>query len=325
MTVLVTGASGHVGLTLIQQLLESGRSVRALDIKKGAGLENLPITFYQGDIRDPSSFEAAFEGVETVFHLASYISIQLNEWPLLEAINIHGVRTIISLCKKYGARRLVHFSSIEALSVEPRDRPIDERNALVAPDFAIPYPRSKAAGQRIVLEAIRDGLDAVITYPSGIIGPNDTGFRAANQLFLRAAQGKLPIIPAFSYDFVDVRDVAAGALVAEQKGISGEGYILSNSRFHMPDLARRVAILANARPPLTVPGWSARLSLPLINLMTAIQGKPGIVTRASLYPLINAHEMSHAHATHTLGYQPRPIDDTLVDMVGWFRQIGEIA
>lgn len=325
MTVLVTGASGHVGLTLIQQLLESGRSVRALDSKKSAVLENLPIEFYQGDLRDPSSFEAAFEDIETVFHLAGYISIQLNEWPLLEAINVNGVQTIISLCKKYRVQRLVHFSSVEALSTEPRNRPIDESNALVVPDFPIPYPRSKAAGQRIVLDAIRDGLNAVIICPSGIIGPNDNRFRAANQLFLRAAQGKLPAVPSFSYDFVDVRDVAAGALVAEQKGISGTVYVLSNTRFRLSDLARQVAILANARTPLTVPGWSVRMSLPLISLMSAIQNKPGMVTRASLYPLIHAHEMSHARATNDLGYQPRPIDNTLVDMVGWFRQIGQIA
>jgi dihydroflavonol-4-reductase len=325
MTVLVTGSGGHVGLTLIQHLLETGRKVRALDMKKSATLENLPIEFYQGDIRDPSTVEAAFKDVETVYHLAGYISIQLNEWPLLQAINVNGVRTIVALCKKYQVRRLVHFSSIEAFSTEPRSRPIDETNALVAPDFSIPYPRSKAAGQRIVLDAIRDGLDAIIICPSGIVGPNDYGFRATNQLLLLAARGKLPAVPTYGYDFVDVRDVAAGAVNAEQKGLCGAVYIMGNARFRLSDLAKQVAILADARVPLTIPGWTARMSLPLMSLMAMIQKKPSILTRASLYPLINVHEISHTHATNDLGYQPRPIDKTLADTVSWFRQIGKLS
>jgi dihydroflavonol-4-reductase len=325
MTVLVTGACGHVGLTLIQQLLESGRNVRALDIKKSAALENLPIEFYQGDLRDPNTLNTAFKGVETVFHTAGYISIQLNEWPLLEATNVKGVRNVVALCKKHQVQRLIHFSSIEALSTEPRNRPIDETNALVAPDFPIPYPRSKAAGQRIVLDAIRDGLDALTIFPSGIIGPNDYAFRAANQMFLLAARGKLPAIPSFSYDFVDVRDVAAGALVAEQKGLRGAVYVIGNARFRLSDLAKKVAKLANARVPLCIPGWSARMSLPLMSLMATLLKKPSMVTRASLYPLINGHEMSHARATNDLGYQPRSIDNTLADMVEWFHKIGKLS
>ncbi len=229
------------------------------------------------------------------------------------------------MCKKYRVRRLVHFSSIEAFSTEPRSRPIDETNVLVAPDFPIPYPRSKGAGQRIVLDAIRDGLDALIICPSGIIGPNDYSFHATNQLFLLAARGKLRAVPSFSYDFVDVRDVAAGAIVAEQKGLCGAVYVMSNARFRLSELANSVATLADVRSPRTIPGWSVRMFLPLMSLMATIQKKPSMVTRASLYPLMNGHTMSHARATNDLGYQPRPIDTTLTDMVGWFRQIGKIA
>jgi dihydroflavonol-4-reductase len=325
MTVLVTGASGHLGLTLIHQLLESERKIRALDIKKSPALEKLPIEFCCGDLRDPNSLEAAFMDVETVFHVAGYISIQLNEWPLLEAINVNGVRTVVGLCKKYGVRRLIHISSIEALSVEPRNRPIDETNALVATDFPIPYPRSKAAGQRIILDAIHDGLDAITIYPSGMIGPNDYGFRAANQAFLGAVTGKLFAIPSFSYDFVDIRDVAAGVIAAEQKGQRGAQYVMSNARFRLSDLVKKAAKLAKVRTPLVIPPWTAKMAEPFMSVLATIQKKPGIVTRASLYPLVKGHEISHARATNELGYQPRPIDDTLVDMINWFRQIGKLA
>lgn len=324
MTVLVTGAAGHVGLTLIPKLLEMGRTVRAVDRQTNPTLQALPVEFVQADIRDIASLERAFDGVETVYHMAAYISIQMYEWPTLEAVNVKGVQNIVTLCQKYKVRRLVHFSSIEALDVNPKDRPIDETNALVPPDFKIPYPRSKAEGQRIVLKAVAEGLDAVIVYPTGIIGPNDYGCRASNQILLSTAQGKIPAIPNLSFDFVDVRNVAGGAIAAEQKGVRGEGYMLSNRQFAFPELLGKVATLVGVKPPRTVSPAIIKLITPIMERVARLRGVESVLTRASIFPLFNSHEVSHAKATRELGYTPLPIDQTLADTVAWFRKIGRI-
>ncbi len=324
MTVLVTGASGHLGLTLIPKLVAAGRKVRAVDLNKNRTIEAMPVEFILADTREPDSLEAAFQGVEVVFHLAAYISIHMDEWPILEATNIQGVRNVVSMCQKYKVKRLVHCSSIEALSVEPRDKPITEDNSLVPADFPIPYPRSKAAGQRIVLQAIADGLNAVILYPTGIIGPNDYGFRATNQALLAVANGDMPMIPRYAYDFVDVRDVADGAMAAEQKAQSGASYILGNDRLVLSDLAREVARIAGVHEPRPSPGWTARAARPFIQFSAALRHKRSLVTRASLYPITHSHTISHERATRDLGYQPRPIQETLRDTVKWFQEIGKI-
>ncbi|MDX2138194.1 MAG: NAD-dependent epimerase/dehydratase family protein [Chloroflexota bacterium] len=324
MTTLVTGASGHVGLTLIQQLLEKGHTVRALDRNRNPILETLPVEFVNADLRDVTSYEHAFKGVELVFHVAAYISIQMHEWPTLEAINVHGVRNVVNLCKQYGVRRLVHFSSIEALDINPIDKPINESNALVSADFAIPYPRSKAAGQRIVLQAIAEGLNAVILYPTGIIGPNDYLARASNQLLVPVANGEVPALPMLGYDFVDVRDVASGAIAAQEIAPAGSSYVLGNARFMLPEMAAKVAKLVGVRAPQTIPAWTMMISLPWMELNAALTGKPSMITRASLYPLRNSHTISHERATRELGYQPRSIDESLHDTIAWFHQIGKV-
>jgi dihydroflavonol-4-reductase len=324
MTILVTGASGHVGLTLIQQLLEKGSTVRALDRRRNPILETLPVEFIDADLRHVATCEHAFRDVEVVFHVAAYISIQMHEWATLEAINIQGVRNVVNLCKQYRVRRLVHFSSIEALDVHPVDKPIDESNALVSADFAIPYPRSKAAGQRIVMQAIEEGLNAVILYPTGIMGPNDYAARASNQLLIPVANGEVPALPMLGYDFVDVRDVASGAIAAQEIAPTGRTYVLGNARYMLPELATKVAALVGIPAPRPIPAWMMTLTLPWMDVTAAITGKPSMITRASLYPLRNSHAISHARATQELGYHPRPIDQTLHDTISWFHKIGKV-
>ncbi len=324
MTILVTGSSGHVGLTLILKLLETGQKVRALDLKKNPTIEQLPIEFIQADVRNLDTLAPAFRDVEVVYHVAAYISIQMHEWPLLEAINVNGVRNIVTLCQQYRVRRLVHFSSIEALSVEPHNKPIDETNALVPADFSIPYPRSKAAGQRIILQAIQEGLDAVTLFPTGIIGPNDYSTRASNQSLIPIANGEMPILAKFAYDWVDVRDVADGALAAAQKAPAGASYILGNQHYLITDLAVKIAALTGVPAPRVVPAWMALSVLPFLTLRSRITGQTSMLTRASLYPLLNSHQISHERASRELGYRPRSIDESLADMVNWFQKLGKI-
>jgi len=126
MTVVVTGASGHLGVNLVRALGAEKRQVRTLVHVNHQTVEGLGAEIVQGNICDVESLYRAFEGAEVVYHLAATISLLKNEWPLVEKVNVIGTRNVVEACLRSGVKRLVHFSSIHALNQEPLDTPVDE-------------------------------------------------------------------------------------------------------------------------------------------------------------------------------------------------------
>ena len=182
MIVAVTGATGFVGSNLVRELLLQGHTVRALvhspepppslsDLALGQQASPPQLTFHRGDILDPGSLQRVFAGSEVVFHLAARISITRHDSEAVLRTNVEGPRNVAAACLESGVRRLVHFSSVHAMHVPPRDEPMDESTPLVADERAPAYDRSKSLGEREILRAVDKGLDAVIITPSGIMGP----------------------------------------------------------------------------------------------------------------------------------------------------------
>lgn len=323
-TVFVTGASGHLGLTLVRRLLDDGRHVRTLTRYRTKHLADLPIEFVEGDLGNAASLQRAFDGVEVVYHTAAKISLDPNAWPALRAINVEGTRTIVSLCQSHHVRRLVHVSSLEVFRTDPLTQPLDENRPLIAEDAPLPYPRSKVQSQRIVQQAVANGLDAVIVFPSAILGPNDYKFSAANAYILQLARGELPGLVNGGYDWVDVRDVAAGAVRAEQVAPAGATYILSNQWASLRAIAQMVEAAGGARSPhLTFPAWMAYLGIGPLGWWASLRGKRSLFTRQSLAAALNSNRhILHDHAAADLGYQPRPLAQTVTDTVQWLEEIG---
>ena len=172
-TVVVTGATGHIGANLIRTLLAQGRPVRAMLHKDRRATEGLGVDIVEGDICDLNSLYKAFDGAEVVYHLAAHISLLMNDWSRLESVNIIGTRNVVEACLANGVRRLVHCSSIHAHVQQPLDVPMDESRPLVNSVKHVPYDRSKAAGEREVQKGIEKGLNAVIVNPTGVVGPYD--------------------------------------------------------------------------------------------------------------------------------------------------------
>jgi dihydroflavonol-4-reductase len=194
MIVAVTGANGHIGANLVRALLKAKRPVRALVHNGHQALEGLDIESVSGDVSDVNSLCRAFAGVDTVFHLAAFISLSMNDWPRVEAVNVNGTRNVVEACLKNGVRRLVHFSSIEAMIQEPLNKPVDEQRPLVDSPNYPPYDRSKAASEREVRQGIEQGLDAVILNPTAVIGPHDFRMSHLGETLLAMARGKLPAL-----------------------------------------------------------------------------------------------------------------------------------
>jgi len=326
MTVLVTGAAGHLGGNLVRALLARGQAVRALVHRDRRSLAGLDVEVIQGDVRDPASVRRAVEGTQVVYHAAGHISIQRDEWPLLHAINVLGTRHVVEACLHCGVERLVHFSSIHALDLTPDAAPVDESCPLVASAHGAPYSFSKAEGERAVGQGIARGLDAVILSPTAMLGPHDYKPSHQGQMLLALAHRRLPALVRGGFDWVDVRDVAEGALLARARAPAGVRYILSGRWASVRDLALAVEAVTGVRAPrLVCPMSVARMVAPLFTLLAPLVGARPIFTPMALDALRVGRNICHDRAHRELGYRARPLRQTLEDAYVWFAQAGRLG
>jgi dihydroflavonol-4-reductase len=323
MKTAVTGASGHLGVNLIRKLISGGGEVKAISHLNNDGFEGLDVELVSGDVLDAGSLSRAFEGVEQVYHLAGYISLLANDWAACSAVNVEGTRNVVNACRQAGVKRLVHFSSIHAFCQEPFDIPIDESRQFVDIKKAPAYDRSKAAGEQIVRRAVIEGLDAVIINPTAVIGPFDYRPSHTGQAIIQMATGKLPVLIDGGFDWVDARDVADGAIKAAEIAPAGSRYLLSGHWLSLKGLAEMVSSISGVKPPsFTCPIGIARACAPLVTFSAHLAGKRPIYTTASLKAVISNRDTRHDKASAELGYEPRPLEETVCDTVNWFRENG---
>jgi len=323
MTVVVTGASGHVGGNLVRALLAAGRKVRCVVRNDTRAIEGLDVERVRGDVFDPASLRAAFDGAEVVYHLAAKVSIEGDPDGIVHRTNVEGPRNVAAACLDARVKRLVHFSSIHAFVQRPFDELLDEDRPLVEDPREMAYDRSKAAGQREVLDAVRRGLDAVIVHPTAILGPFDFKPSPVGQVLLDLYHRRLPALVAGGFDWVDVRDVVAGAMAAEQRGRTGRNYLLSGEWKSVAELAALAEEVTGVRPPRFVaPFWLARLGVPFLTAFARVTGRRPLYTSDSLHALESNRRISCDRAVAELGYTHRPLRETIADAYAWFREAG---
>ena len=325
MITAVTGASGHLGINLVRALIAHGRDVRVITHNNTLGLEDLSVEQRSGDINDPDSLARAFEGADVVYHLAAYISLLMSDHDRCTKVNVEGTRNVIEACRRNNVRRLVHFSTIHSLCGDPLDTPVDENRPLVESCRCAPYDLSKAAGERLVRQAAGEGVNAVIINPTGIIGLYDYRPSHFGQALIMMAEGRLPVLLEGGFDWVDARDVAEGAIKAEQAAPPGANYLLSGAWLSVKEVAAIVARkMGRKAPTLVCPIPLARACAPAVTAISQWTGARPIFTSVSLKALAGNRGISHARATRELGYEPRPVSQTLSDTIRWFRENGFI-
>ena len=317
--ILVTGAAGHIGNVLVRELVEKGEKVRALILpgEDTHSIYGLDIEVVVGNVLDPVSLERAMRGVDIVYHLAGIISILPDKNDLMWQVNVEGTRNVLAAAKNEGVKRLVHTASIHALSrnwigMINEDVPFD-------PDAtAGGYDRTKAAASLLVLEAVKEGLDAVIVCPTGVIGPHDYRGSEMGDLILDWLRNKLNFLVKGAYDFVDVRDVAHGHILACERGRSGEVYILSGWQIKVLELKQLVQnALGKHIPVITLPMWVAKFGAKFMPLFYKISRRRPRFTDYSLETLQSNSSVSSAKAQKELGYHPRDLKTTITDTVNW--------
>lgn len=318
---LVTGASGHIGGNLVRSLIAEGREVRVLVRSDTRAIDGLDVEQVRGDILDRESVDRAVQGADVVFHLAGHISLDSDRGGLMHRANVLGTRNVVGACVEIGVRRLVHFSSIHALSGKPIEEVIDETRPLIAGRRVGAYDLTKAQGELEVQAGVARGLDAVTLNPSGVLGPHDYKPSFMGEVILDLCRGSLPALIDGGFSWVDVRDVVRGALAAEKKGRRGERYLLSGhwlSTAALGDVVEEVTGVK--RPRFVSPMWLAIAGAPFVTAYSRLLRKRPRYTLESLQAIRNHRHVSHRKAREELGYSPRPIRATIADTVAWFRQ-----
>ncbi len=325
--VAVTGATGHVGNVLVRELVRTGRQVRAV-IPEGESTEplaGLDVEVVRAVVEDQAALRQAFRGVGTVFHLAGIVTISSGCQRQLERVNVAGTTNVCRACRAAGVGRLVYTSSVHALPEPPCGSSV--REAVIDPDGVLgDYARSKARATVEVQRAVTGGLDAVIAYPSGVIGPFDYRPSEMGQLVLDFCARRLPARVRGAYDFVDVRDLATGLIAAAEHGRRGEGYLLSGNLVTVDELFESLFRLTGIRPPkVRVPLWLAHVGAWFAPLVARLTRSRQLFTTYSLRVLASNCRMDRSKAERELGFRVRPASETLADTVRWFQAAGRLA
>ncbi len=323
--ILVTGATGHIGNVLVRKLLRRGEQVRVLLLRgeSAAPLNGLPVECVEGDVLDPASLRNIFRGIRTVFHLAGIISIMPGSDPRLRSVNVDGTRNMLRAAKEAGVGKFVYTSSIHAIQRAEHGL-IDESLPFDPANPYGEYDRSKAQATLEVQRAASDGLNAVIVCPTGVIGPYDFRGSMMGSVIRAAAQQKAMLYVDGAYDFVDVRDVAAGLIAAAEHGNPGESYILSGHRISVRYLLETVREITGGRFfQMRVPLDLARFAARFTPFYYHIAHTTPRFTSYSLAVLRSNSNISHAKATRELGYRARSLYESIADTVHWFIHAGK--
>jgi len=320
MKVAITGASGHIGNCLVRELKKQGAGIKVLVHNFRSDLDELDVELIRGNLLEPESLIPLCKGVDVVFHLAAQIDIGNKSATQIFDTNVTGTKNIIKAANYARVKKFIHFSSIHAFQTEPSDLMLDESRPLVNSDKTI-YEYTKAEGERVVMKAVKEGLNAVIVNPTAVIGPFDYRGSLLGQALLKIYQNKLPFMVSGGYNWVDVRDVVAASLQAIESGRMGENYILSGKFCSLEELSVIISKISGCKIPVIVPVSLARIACPFFKIYSLISKKEPLYTYQSLNILVNSPtNISNAKAIKELGYKPRPLEQTLSDTFDWYRE-----
>ena len=327
MRVFVTGATGFVGAALVRELAARGVHVSALmrSSAKANELSGSPIRLVQGDMLDLHALEQGMEGCDAVFHLAAMAGVWSKDPGAFDRVNVEGTRNVLDAALNSGVRRIVLTSTGGVMGPSPgRGIAVNETTNL-KPVLASAYERSKVAAENLALSYQQKGMDVVVVNPTRIYGPGPLNeSNSVAKLADQFRRGTWRIIPGNGEsigNYVYLDDVVQGHILAMEKGISGERYILGgeNASYNqLFDLLRELTGKRQALIPLPLPvmmlfaGWESG--------MAQLFGKKPLIVPEFVRKLSQDWPMSSEKAQTTLGYQITPLRQGMSRTLGWLEQ-----
>lgn len=320
---VITGASGHIGYALLLKLIENGERVRILIRKNLKQFDGLECEKVFGDVTDPKSLEKAFEDADTVYHLAGVIDINNGNDNLVWKVNFEGVKNVVNACKNQKVKRLVYASSVDAFIPAPNGEIMCETKVFEPDKLEGTYAKTKATATNYIFEKCKkDNLPAIVVYPGACIGPYDYKISNVGEMVRMCIKGSMPATLKFgAYNFVDVRDVAEGMILAAEKGKIGEGYILCGEVISTDEFVKTVVLACGKKPPKIKMGHGlVKVAAPLCEVYYKISNKTPLFTRYSIRKLCSNCNFSIDKAKSELGYSPMSVEKSVKDMVKWIKE-----
>ena len=324
----ITGASGFVGKNLITELLKQENiHIYGLFLPNETNLDfyvNDKITIVRGNILDYGSiydFISQGDGDKIVVHVAGVISVYKNNDEFAFRANTEGTKNLVDASVKLNVNKFIYISSVDSLTKHKPGEYVAEQSEYYPDELIGVYSKSKAIANNYILKAYKEnGLPAVICCPSAIAGPNDPFSAPINQAIKKFLNKKMPAVVKGGYDIVDVRDVVNGIIGAINNGRNGESYILAGTPISVLDLMAIAAKEANMKPvKMTVPHFIIKLISPFIVMHAKLHHKRPLFTSFSMDCLKQNPIYSHEKSSKELGYKSRPLEETIRDLIEWFR------
>lgn len=326
----VTGGSGHVGANLVRALLERGVAVKALvrPRSNNAALDGLDLERVEGDLRDPASLARALDGCDRLYHVAAFVSLRRGDQQEVFDVNVTGTKNVLAAAEQAGVERSVFCSSFGAVGHNPTGGASDESFTVNPFDTHLDYELSKAISELEVHRAVHRGMDVRIVNPCGIVGAHDYKPSSVGQTILDFANKKMPAYVPGQFEFVAVRDVVDGHLLAMERGRPGQRYILSGGQLTLDQILDHLSQLCGIKKPaLRIP---VGLMLPMAYvssflLRTFAPHRPPRFTPGTIRILNGGKHADVEKARRELGFAPTPVLDAFTEAYQWFKGRGQIS
>lgn len=318
-TVLVTGATGLVGSHVARRLVERGDHVR-IAVRPRSKLDNvadLDAEHVTCDVLDRRQVRRALAGVDRVFHLAGSTNLRASAEHLFR-LNVQGTRIVLEESLRAGVERVVHTSSVATIGPAPRGRTADETQPFSGGGLDVPYMHAKREAEVEALRFGALGLPVVIVNPAHVLGAGDL-YRSSTDVVLRFLRRQIPAYVDGALNIVDAEDVAAGHLLADERGVPGERYILGNRNFTLDRLFADLGRLSGVEPPALKLPYPAALAF--ARAAEALPGRPPI-TETEVRAAAQWWAFRSTKARRELGWRPSHHEDTLERTIAWYRERG---
>jgi len=333
MNCFVTGGSGFIGANLVHELVARGHRVKAL-LRPGSdvrGLQGAEFERVEGDVADHAALTKAMRGCDWCFHVAASYHLWLRDYAPMYAANVDGTRNVIEAAADAGCSRIVYTSTVGCIGLPKSANgavvPTDENAPVSEAQMSNHYKLSKWKAEVVARELAAKGLPVVIVNPSAPIGPRDVKPTPTGKVIVDFLSREMPAYLDTGLNWVHVRDVAIGHILAAEKGRIGERYILGNSVGNWT-MKQAFDVLAEITglpaPKFQVPYFVALAAAHFDEALSKLTGRPPKAPLGGVRMAKYKMFFSPAKAIRELGLPQTPPKQALADAVGWFRDNGYV-
>ena len=326
MKCFLTGATGFLGSHVARQLLSRGAQLRLL-VRPTSRLDNiadLPAERVVGDLRDPQSLRTGMSGCEFVFHVAADYRLWSRNGQELYDSNVEGTRNVLAAARDSGVRRVIYTSSVATMGFGNNGRLTDEKTPVTLSNMIGDYKRSKFMAEQLVIAAVRGGQNVVIVNPTTPIGERDIKPTPTGRIVVDFLRRKFPAYVETGLNLVDVADCAQGHLLAMEKAVPGERYILGGENLTLKQILDKLAAITGLPSPKIKLPYAVAYATGVVDTLVSgtIMRREPRVTLDSVRMGRKKMFITSAKAERELGWNPGPVDGALRRAVEWFRANG---